>query len=77
MQIITQPMVPYVVRINIEKHTIFHRPDEAMLFVMVNTCLHLKNILLLRTLNDVICLINGYKQNEKSPPKNPLLSFSP
>ena len=23
---------------------IFHRPDEAMLFVMVKACLHLKNI---------------------------------
>ena len=46
MSLITQPMVPSVVIINIHKYNIFYRPDEAMLFVMVKACVGLKIILL-------------------------------
>ena len=56
-------MVPSVVSINIGKYNIFHTPDEAM----EKVCLHLKNILLFRTLKYFIPLIIEYKQNEKSP----------
>ena len=35
---------------NIGKCNIFHKPNEAMLFVTVKTCLHLQNILLFRIL---------------------------
>ena len=45
-------MVPSVVSINIGKYNICHRPDEAMLFIMVKVTLHLINILLFRTLKD-------------------------
>ena len=45
-------MVPSVVSINIDKYNIFHRPDEAMLFVMVKACLCLKIIQLFRALKD-------------------------
>ena len=39
------------------KYNIFHRPDEAMLFVMVKACLHIQNILLFRTLKEFILII--------------------
>ena len=51
-------MVSYVVSINIGKYNVFHRPDEAMLFVMVKVCLHLKNILLFRKLKDFLLFLN-------------------
>ena len=49
VSLIMQPMVPSAVSINVSGYNIFCRPDEAMLLVMVKTCLHLKNILLFRT----------------------------
>ena len=53
LPVIIQPMVSSVVGLNIGKYSIFHRPDKAMLFVMVKACLPLKIILfsvLMRTL---------------------------
>ena len=47
------------------KHEIFHKPNEAMLFVMVKAYLYLKNILLFRTFKEFIFLIIRYKQNLK------------
>ena len=55
----TQQMMPSVVSMNVGKYNIFYRPDEAMLFVIVKACLHLKIILLFITLKDFILLING------------------
>ena len=50
-------MVPSVLSINIGKHKIFHRHDEAMLFVMLKACLRWKNILLFRSLKELyICI---------------------
>ena len=46
-----------VVSINIGKYNICHRPDEAILFVMVEACLCLENILFFRTLNEFILII--------------------
>ena len=53
--IITQPMVPSLVSVNIVEYKFFHRPDEV--------CLCLKSILLFRTLKDFILVINGYQEN--------------
>ena len=49
---------------NIVKYYIFDRPDEAMLFFMLEACLHLQNILLLRTLKEHTFITIGFKQNE-------------
>ena len=50
-------MVLSVTGINIGRYSIFYRPDEAMLFVMVKACLHLQNILLFITLKKFIPII--------------------
>ena len=39
------------------KHIIFHRPDKATLFIMVNACLHSQNILLFKKLQGIIFII--------------------
>ena len=49
---------------NIGKDKIFHRPGEAMLFVMVKTCLCLKIIISFRTFENFV-LIYVYKQDKK------------
>ena len=41
------------------KYSIIHRPNEAILLVMVKLCLHLKIILLFTTLNHFILLIKN------------------
>ena len=56
MLLITQPVVPSIVGINIGKYIIFHRPDEAMTLVMVKAFPCLRNILLFRNLKDFILL---------------------
>ena len=58
-------MVPSVLSMNIVKHNIFHRSDEALLFVMVEAYLHFQNIQLIRSLKEFILIITGHKQNEK------------
>ena len=40
-----------------DMYNIFHRPDEAILFVMVKVCPRLKNILLVRTFKEFIVII--------------------
>ena len=47
------------------KYNISHRPDEAMLFVIVQICLCYQIIVLFRTQKDFILLINGHKHNYK------------
>ena len=47
------PMVPSVVCINIGKYNIFHRPDKAMMFVMVKACLCANIILSFRTFENL------------------------
>ena len=47
------------------KFNIFHRPDEAMLFVMVKVCLRLKIYLFYGTFENFVLLININKQNER------------
>ena len=37
---------------------VYHRPEEAMLFVVMNICLHMKIILHLRALKDYFLLIH-------------------
>ena len=58
MSLITQPVVPFVASITIDKYYIFHKPDETMLSVMMEAFLHLKNILLSSTLKDSIFSYN-------------------
>ena len=47
-------MVASVISINIGKHNIFHRPDVAMLFVMMKACLHWNIFLLFRKFENII-----------------------
>ena len=65
LALITQPMVPSVVSINFGKDNIFHKPDEAILFVMMKACLHLKIIFLFRTFENTVLFIYGFKKNEQ------------
>ena len=43
-----------MVSVNVGKYNTFHRPNEAMLFDMVKTCLHLKNTVLFSTQKEFI-----------------------
>ena len=38
--------------ISLGKYNIFHRPEEAILFVMVKACLHYESFLFLRALKE-------------------------
>ena len=59
-------MILSVVSINIGKWNIFHRSDEAMLFVMMKAWLHFKIILSFRTFENFFLHLYGFKKNEKS-----------
>ena len=58
VSLITWPVVPSMLIINIGKCNIFHKPDEAMIPVMLKACLYLKIILLFRTLKTSKCYGN-------------------
>ena len=60
VSLIAQPMVPSVVSVYIVEYNIFHRPDEAMLFVMVKACLCLKHNLFIQNLEGL------YSSNRRS-----------
>ena len=44
---------------NLDEYNIFHRPDKAMLFVMVKTFWCWEAFLLLKTFDHLVVLING------------------
>ena len=52
---------------------IFHRTNEAMMFVMVKACLHANIILLFRTFENLVLHLYVFKQNEKASFTHPNL----
>ena len=54
-----------VVSTNIVKHNIFHRPDEAILFVMIKAGFLSNIILLFRTFANFVLHLYGFKHNKK------------